>query len=130
MRRQGVLREVDGQIAGEHERWRRGARASELRMAAETFLSGAPAAEGRGSNVNRSSADAPVAASQRRTAGRWVGSGYLSRHSPIARPRSISLFEHLSRVSSDAGSRARNAVISTGSRGSLSTAFPSPLRLG
>src|SRR5439155_21993497 len=57
-----------------------------------------------------------------------VGIGYLSRHCPMARPRSMSLFEHLSRVSSDAGSDASAAVISTGSLGSRSTsrAFPLP----
>src|SRR5258708_6388164 len=47
----------------------------------------------------------------------------LDREGVLRRPHAISLLEDLSRVSSEAGSEARNAVMSTGSRGSLSTAF-------
>ena len=56
-----------------------------------------------------------------------LASGYFSRQSPIARPRSMSFVEHLRRVSNDAGSLAKKAESSTGSRGNLSTAPSSPL---
>src|SRR5437870_9815920 len=74
---------------------------------------------GAGSRTIRSSACSPTWESQRRTSGTCFGSGYLSRHCPMALPRSMSLLEDLRRVRSEAGSEARNAVMSTGSRGSL-----------